>query len=362
MLKKDNFNKKMDRQSNLELYRIIFMYLIVLHHYVVNSGLIDSMQLHGDFMKNLFYAIVGGWGKLGINCFVLITGYFMCKSDISAIKFIKLLAEVLFYNLTIFLIFVLSGYQSFGIIPFIKCVFPFYNISDGFTSCYLLFYLLIPYLNMVIKQLSKKQYIHFLCIILSIYVLIPSIPKMSITFNYVTWFCVIYFIGAFIRVYENEIVFLKKYIGIKCFFCFFIAICSIIVGTYCSSEINSRYWYFVTDSNKLLAVLPAVFAFLWFKNLNIRYSKLINMVAASTFGVLMIHANSDTMRQWLWKDVLHNAQIYESNYFVLHIFLSTLVIFVFCTVIDMIRIRVLEKPFMKWISGFGDSLFVHREK
>ena len=359
---KDNFNRHTERQSNLELYRIVFMYLIVLHHYVVNSGLIDSMRLHGDYMKNLFYAIVGGWGKLGINCFVLITGYFMCKSNISVTKFIKLLAEVLFYNVTIFLIFILSGYQSFGIVSFIKCVFPFYNISDGFTSCYLLFYLLIPYLNLLIKQLNKKQYIHFLSIILSIYVLVPSIPKMSITFNYVTWFCVVYFIGAFIRIYEQEILFLKSRIGSKCFVCFLLAICSIVVGTYCSSKLNTRYWYFVTDSNKLLALLPAVFAFLWFKNLNIRYSKFINSVAASTFGVLMIHANSDMMRQWLWKDILHNVQMYESNYFVLHIFFSTIIVFSFCIVIDRIRICMLEKPFMKWIQGLLDSSFKHRKK
>lgn len=31
------------RDSNLELYRIVAMLLIVAHHYVVNSGLLDVM-------------------------------------------------------------------------------------------------------------------------------------------------------------------------------------------------------------------------------------------------------------------------------------------------------------------------------
>ena len=31
------------RNSNLELYRIIVMLLIVAHHYVVNSGLMEEM-------------------------------------------------------------------------------------------------------------------------------------------------------------------------------------------------------------------------------------------------------------------------------------------------------------------------------
>lgn len=56
--KVDNANKQTDRrQSNLELYRIIFMYLIVVHHYVVNSGVIDQMMAHNDFAKNVVYAI-----------------------------------------------------------------------------------------------------------------------------------------------------------------------------------------------------------------------------------------------------------------------------------------------------------------
>jgi hypothetical protein len=36
---------KKARNSNLELYRIIVMMLIVAHHYVVNSGLLDLMKL-----------------------------------------------------------------------------------------------------------------------------------------------------------------------------------------------------------------------------------------------------------------------------------------------------------------------------
>ena len=338
-----------DRQSNLELYRIIFMYLIVIHHYVVNSGLIDQMIIHNEFAKNLVYAIAGGWGKLGINCFVLITGYFMCRSNITIKKFVKLLAEVLFYSIVIFSIFCICGYESFQIKLFVKCVFPFYDISTGFTSCYLIFYLLIPYLNILINQLNQKQYMRLLGIVLVIYTIIPSVPKMSITFNYVSWFCIIYLIGAFIRLYGDQITFLARHIGVKCIASFGIATASIVVGTFFSNANNIRYWYFVTDSNKFLALVPAVFAFIWFKNLKMSYSRVINTVAASTFGVLMIHANSDAMRQWLWRDLLHNADMYNSNYFVLHMFGCTIGIFVVCTLIDMIRIRLVERPFVKWV-------------
>ena len=39
----------------------------------------------------------------------------MCKSHITVKKFLKLLLEIEFYKIIIFLIFVITGYQSFSI-------------------------------------------------------------------------------------------------------------------------------------------------------------------------------------------------------------------------------------------------------
>lgn len=42
ILEKDT--TKPNRNSNIELYRIIVMLFIIAHHYVVNSGLMEKMQ------------------------------------------------------------------------------------------------------------------------------------------------------------------------------------------------------------------------------------------------------------------------------------------------------------------------------
>ena len=97
------------RNSNLELYRIIVMLLIVMHHYVVNSGLFEIMQSSDLTFNSISLYLLGMWGKTGINCFVLITGYFMCKSEISIKKFLKLVLEVIFYKVIIYIIFVFCG-------------------------------------------------------------------------------------------------------------------------------------------------------------------------------------------------------------------------------------------------------------
>lgn len=60
------------RNSNLELYRIISMFLIVCHHYVVNSGLMDVMNVDPLSTNSIFNYIFGMWGKTAINCFLMI--------------------------------------------------------------------------------------------------------------------------------------------------------------------------------------------------------------------------------------------------------------------------------------------------
>lgn len=94
----------------------------------------------------------------------------------------------------------------------------------------------------------------------------------------------------------------------------------------------------------------------FFKNLNIGYSKVINTIAASAYGVLLIHANSDTMRQWLWKDTLRNVDFLNSNLLVIHAVCSVIGIYIICTVIDMIRIKFIERPFFKKFDKFYEKL------
>ena len=62
------------RDSNLELYRIITMLLIVAHHYMISSGLWNAIFADPMSPRSLFLLVFGAWGKTGINCFMLIGG------------------------------------------------------------------------------------------------------------------------------------------------------------------------------------------------------------------------------------------------------------------------------------------------
>ena len=109
-------------------------------------------------------------------------------------------------------------------------------------------------------------------------------------------------------------------------------------------------YYFVVDSNKVLALLVALCLFLWFKNMDMKYSKIINSFGAGTFGVLLIHANSNAMRQWLWKDFVDVIGHYALPFGQLVLFSIgvVLAVFIVCNLIDQLRIATLEKWFFNW--------------
>lgn len=340
-----------ERDSNLELFRIISMLGIVAAHYVNNSGLMSAdgpIAANPMSSSSIFLLLFGAWGKSGINCFVMITGYFMCKSSITVRKFVKLVSEWLFYRYLIHAVFIVTGYESLSIKRLIEIVVPITQISTSFISCYVLFFLFIPFLNILISHLSEKQHLSLLLLTGFTYIVLGTVHR--VTMNYVSWFMVLYLIASYIRIYPKA--WMKN--NRICGFCFMFAVLLSAASVVVCTRIGISSFFFVIDSNTFLAVMIGVFGFMFFRNLKIPYNKLINTIAASTFGVLCIHAHSDAMRQWLWKDLLDNVGHYGMT---LHAVLSVVGVFSICVIIDIIRIHLVERPFLRWWDNHWDSLY-----
>lgn len=327
------------------------MMLIVAHHCVVNSGLTSPegpMSENTTSVNTLILWAIGMWGKTGINCFLLITGYFMCTSSISLRKFIKLMLWIYIYKITIFAIFLFAGYETMNPVRIVKLLSPVWGFYSNFTSCFIGFWLTIPFWNILIRNMTKRQHEVLLCLLICMYTILGSIPQFNVAINYVTWFGVIYLIASYIRLYPHPTMSNKKIWPVATLISIALALLSVIVMSYHVAPKNVTF--FVSDSNKIFAVLVAISSFLLFKNMNVSYSKLINTIGASTFGVLLIHANSDAMRQWLWKDTVDCVGHYNLPPFqlVLYILSSVVIIFIVCTIIDIIRIKLVEKSFFRW--------------
>ena len=227
---------------------------------------------------------------------------------------------------------------------------PFLTVADNFTGCFLLFYLLIPFLNKLIQALTEKEHFWLMVWCLGVYVVLPSFAKANVVFNYVTWFSILFIIASYIRLYPKDWFSDTKITGMIMAVSLILSWGSVAVLATLSRMFGKNIgisYFFVSDSNKILALATGVGAFLFFKNINIGYCRIINTIAASTFGVLLIHANSNTMRRWLWQDTFNNVGAYESGNVVIYAVVSVLLIYAVCTVIDICRIKLLEAPLMK---------------
>lgn len=344
---------KKPRSSNLELYRIICMMMIVAHHYVVNSGLkSDGGPLMTDITSSnsLFLTLLGAWGKTGINCFIMITGYFMCTSKITLKKFLKLMGQIYFYRWIIFVVFLISGYESLSPSRMIKLIMPVWDFTDGFESCFIGFWLTIPFLNILVQNMNKRQH-ELMLLLLGTFIILGSIPTFHVTFNYVVWFGAIYFIASYFRLYPQPLFECESFWGWLTFLTFLLGCISIIVLRLLMKVNVGASYYFISDSNKVLAVAIAVCSFLWFRSMKIKYSKIINAFGAGTFGVLLIHANSNAMRSWLWKDIVDVVGHYNTmntGMLALYSVSVVLAIFIICNLIDQLRIATVEKWLFRW--------------
>lgn len=127
------------RQSNMELLRIVAMFMILVYHtvyYVFYDYRVDS-PIFASLMTLL---------HIGVPLFILISGYFGIKPSIKGV--LKLYLILLFYNLLFYGIRIVYGDVSFSISETLKLCLPFSIGSRWwFFKVYLMLYLFAPVVN-----------------------------------------------------------------------------------------------------------------------------------------------------------------------------------------------------------------------
>ena len=210
-----------------------------------------------------------------------------------------------------------------------------------------MFYLFIPFLNALINHLEKSQFKILIILLIVIYGILPLNPLFKTTINYMSWFMVIYLIAAYSRFYGFIPKISHKMWGWISLFLVIVGALSVIGMEWLYKYGVMSYfmpYFFVTDSNKLLPILIAISSFMFFKDLRIPHSRLINIVGGATFGVLLIHANSNAMRQWLWKETVDCSGHFSSSllWTLGYALISILIIFIVCAGIEWFRASLIE--------------------
>lgn len=99
------------RDSNIELLRVVAMLMIILHHYCLNSGIQELIDVNHLTANAVLLQLMSVGGKLGINVFFLISGYYLYYCNFKALHIVKMLAEVIFYTLLVAIFLHVIGYR-----------------------------------------------------------------------------------------------------------------------------------------------------------------------------------------------------------------------------------------------------------
>ena len=345
------------RNSNFELLRIVAMLMIVAHHYCVH-GVFDFWH-GGDFptsyINSVLIAMTSGLGKIGVNIFVLITGYFMIKKDFKISRILKVYFETFFYSLFFLLVFCLLTHFHIPSKKILASIFPIGKNSYWFISAYLILSLFVPCLNKFILT-TKKSLLNSLVFVSTVlWVIAPTFTTFDYYFSDLIWFFYLYFIGSSLRLEKFANIFRSKKL-FKILFVVsivFLLINSLII---CAKS-NVDLWKTVRFSkmNSLFIFSISIFIFHYFKNLNLKYNKFINWVSASVLGIYLFHDNL-FVRPILWQNVFHPCLLIDKSYMVFYLLFSVFVVFFFGIFLDKFLAHFSNKP-IENLSNFLENKF-----
>ncbi len=351
-------NKKM---ANVELLRVISMFMVVMIHLMTKTSVLTEMGLN----QPVYYIswFMYGLCMTGVNCYVIISGYFGVESKFRPQKLLTIYFQVLFYTVVIA---VIAHAMGIGLTSGLTgVILPITRGEYWFVTIYLGMYCLMPFLNCMVEHMEEKQLRQLLLVSGVLFSVIPTFLHADGWLGDggaygISWFVFLYLIGAYIRRYYKS----KKIKGGG----FYAAAILIIPVSKFIVLFIGRYLNFVDSSvilkvsellysfNSLPALCASVFIFIFFVQVkldNEKLAKTINFIGGLTFGIYLIH-NNRNISQYLWQKLNINYWLVEKEN-ILVIIGIWVGVFAVCAFIEWIR-RCLFKLFRldKLIGKIGE--------
>ena len=329
------------RDSNIELLRILTICGVVVLHY---NGTQAFSYVNENSFNYYLLLMLEGLCICAVNLFVLISGYFLStNSKRRVIKAIELIVQVMVMNLGMhLLISILSG-SGITIKDTLYAIVP----NNYFVAFYVTLYIISPYINILLRHLSDKQFGILVVLSLSLFSFWPTLvdsisaelgvayPGIYTTntsgsqYGYsIINFALMYLIGAYLK--RKNFNFSK----LKMLSILVIIIAILTVWQLLQPQIARAY------CNPLVIVL-AVILFLLFKSISVK-SKIINSLAKGAFTCFLLHG--------LFLPHIRIASVVNRNAFILlgHIVITVPLIFLICWACWWVYDKI-SAPVFKWL-------------
>lgn len=335
-----------ERNTSLDALRVLCMFLIVLGHAMAHGHVLDTLSPNSInyYIVNILRAFL----SVHVNCFVLISGYFLCTYKFRLSKVFFIWWQTFFWSVTLYIFVCISGIVPFEIESLLRACLPFTQQRYWFVTTYLLMYVLIPLLNAAIHTMSQRQHAFFIATFFFIYIVLQNLffwKKFTSTNSYdPLFFAFLYMIAAYFRLYPAKRTQLRYFL---CYFlvCLFSAIWKIGMGLFTSKIVGESMGDSIFLSySSITMVIASASLFRFFEGLSITNrlaQKVVTLLSSLTFGVYLIHEQPE-IRAFLWEKLLRPGNYVQSPFLILFLLGIALFVFLLCALLEYLRNRVSE--------------------
>ena len=332
----------MARERNFEVMRTWAMFSIVIYHCMchgIGSDYAFDLQQPVSLFNFTFSDFILVIGSIAVNLYVLVSGYFLINTKFKISRIIRTWVSALFYSVVITTTFLLLSLEPWSIVTLGKSFFPLSTDAYWFVSQYIGLLILSPFLAMLVRQLSYRQYVALLIgmglMVLSV---IPDFPlgkRFSISHGNSVWsFVYLFFIAGFIRLHLKRIP-MGKLVVTVLGLALLTMVSEMVLGFH--NGVGHLLWF--NYNGILLFLSVAVFVFIRQQQIpETGIWSLMVKVAPYTFGVYLIHDHL-LMRDWIWKTLSMTSYANQWIY-VLAVMVVCVLIFAICILIDTVRKRL----------------------
>ena len=338
---------KTERNSSIELLRLVAMLMIVARHYITLNPFIEQFSTQPLTFTTMFYEWIVSLGKIGVAVFFIISAWYLCEETHPTIrKGLKrawiLEREVLFYSLGLMLVFVVFQPDliskktiALSFIPTISGSYWWY------VTAYALFLVLSPYLTVGLRAIGKQAHAALCALLLIIWGLIsgmlPANMFQLIGTNFID-FLYLYILITFYRWYLNnwgrKIAWILVTAGTALIIGSFIALQ--YLGYYLHVDALRQNAHYLSNTCVMLPVILVGFGIVLLAESKFYVNRIINYLAGTTFGIYLIQCYPP-MRDLLWIHWFNSGRDYTLPHPILRAIISILLIFFGCMATDCIR-------------------------
>lgn len=334
------------RSSNFELLRLLAMLLVlILHANYLTFHFPTNEALHSQPIESLGRIWSEALAIVGVNVFVLISGYFGIRLRIKGIA--SLLFQAAFYTIGIYLTLVALGLEPFQTKAFIRTLYPLDRSKEWFLPTYLSLMIFTPFLNAFVQKQDERGLRHYLIFFYSLSILFGFLSdQLDVKNGYSLFsFCEIYLLGRYFRLYPETInryktsTLVSIYFGVS-----FAQSLALFAYGYTSGQpivanaLTGKFLSYASPIN----ILTASALFLSFSRLKIE-SRAINWIASSTFAVYLIHCNGRLIGYYT--GYVHGLSTHPLIVFLSMVAGFILLVFAGSILIDKIRLLLWERIF-----------------